>query len=234
MSIDNPADMINNLTEYLYAVPKTCRFGPARGEEVRKRKNKSVHKPVYRIEREIEPKIKNRRFLKKYDGLKYGWLRDAKKFLVLLAILLIAFRLIIGFSFVKGDSMLPTLKESNLVLYTRINAEYRRGDVVSVRIPSGEYYVKRIIALGGDTVELKDGKVYVNGALLEEPYAAGETWEQTSGIVRYPYTVQDGQIFVMGDNRSVSMDSRNFGAVGERQIKGKIQFCVGKKFIRKM
>ena len=74
--------------------------------------------------------------------MKYGWLRDAKKFLVLLALLLISFRLIIGFSFVKGDSMLPTLKEGNLVFYTRINAEYRRGDVVSVRIPSGEYYVK--------------------------------------------------------------------------------------------
>ena len=74
--------------------------------------------------------------------MKYGWLRDTKKFLVLLALLLIAFRLIIGFSFVKGDSMLPTLKEGNLVFYTRINAEYRRGDVVSVRIPSGEYYVK--------------------------------------------------------------------------------------------
>lgn len=74
-------------------------------------------------------------------------------------------------------------------------------------------------------MELKGGKVYVNGTLLEEPYAAGETWEQTSGIVRYPYTVQDGQIFVVGDNRSVSMDSRNFGAAGARQIKGKIQFC---------
>ena len=159
MSIDNPADMINNLTGYLYTVPQLCCFEPARGEEVRKRKNNTVHKPVYRIERETEPKIKNRRFLKKYDGLKYGWLRDTKKFLVLLALLLIAFRLIIGCSFVKGDSMLPTLKEGNLVLYTRINAEYRRGDVVSVRIPSGEYYVKRIIALGGDTVELKEGKI---------------------------------------------------------------------------
>ena len=101
---------------------------------------------------------------------------------------------------------MPTLKEGNLVFYTRINAEYRRGDVVSVRIPSGEYYVKRIIALGADTVELKGGKVYVNGALLEQPYAAGETREQTSGNVRYPKTVQHRQIFVMGDNRSVSMD----------------------------
>ena len=64
MSIDNPADMVNNLTGYLHDVPQPCCFGPARGEEVRKRKNKSVHKPVYRIEREIEPKIKNRRFKK--------------------------------------------------------------------------------------------------------------------------------------------------------------------------
>lgn len=201
---------------------------------MRKEKKKAVRRPVYRIEREIEPKIKNRRVLKKYDGLKYGWLKDAKKFIALLALLLVVFRLVIGFSFVKGDSMLPTLQEGNLVLYTRINPHYQRGDVVSVRIPSGEYYVKRIIALEGDTVELRDGKVYVNEEPLEEPYTAGETWAQTAGIVRYPYTVQEGQIFVMGDNRTVSMDSRNFGAVGERQIKGKIRFCVGKFFIRKM
>lgn len=201
---------------------------------MRKKARKAARRPVYPIEREIEPKIKNRRVLKKYDGLKYGWLKDAKKFIVLLALLLLVFRLIIGFSFVKGDSMLPTLEEGNLVLYTRISPGYQRGDVVSVRIPSGEYYVKRIIALGGDTVELKDGKVYVNGELLTEPYTAGETWEQPGGIVRYPYTVQEGQVFVIGDNRVRSMDSRSFGAVGERQIKGKIRFCVGKFFVRKM
>lgn len=172
--------------------------------------------------------------LKKYDGMKYGWLRDAKKFLVLLAALFLVFRLVIGFSFVKGDSMMPALKEGNLVFYTRINPRFQRGDVVSVRIPSGEYYVKRIIALEGDTVELKEGAVYINGALLKEPYAAGETWEQTAGIVRYPYTVQEGQIFVMGDNRGESMDSRNFGAVGERQIKGKIRFCAGWFFVGKI
>lgn len=188
----------------------------------------------HKIDREIEPKIKKRRFLKKYDGLKYGWLKDAKKFLLLLAVLFIVFHRIIGFSFVKGDSMLPTLEEGNLVLYTRIHPEYRRGDVVSVRIPSGEYYVKRIIAVEGDTVELKDGKVYLNGEALSEPYAAGETWEQAAGVVRYPYTVLEGQVFVVGDNRAVSMDSRNFGAVGERQIKGKIWFRAGWLFLQKM
>lgn len=172
-------------------------------------------------------KTGRRRFLGKYDGLKYGWLQDTKKFILLLAVLILLFHNVIGFSIVKGESMEPTLYEGDVVLYTRINPQYRKGDVISVRIPSGEYYVKRIIAVAGDTVELGEDGVYVNGELLNEPYRQGETRAAEGGIVRYPYTVQEGQIFVMGDNRTSSMDSRSFGAVGTRQIKGKIWFRAG-------
>lgn len=175
-----------------------------------------------------------RRFLKKYDGLKYGWLKDAKKFLLLLVILFIVFHSLIGFSFVKGHSMEPTLIEDNIVLYTRIHPQYHRGDVVSVRIPSGEYYVKRIIAMEGDVIDLKDGNVYLNGELLSEPYLHGEPTNEDAGMVRYPYTLQEGQIFVMGDNRAESMDSRSFGAVGIRQIRGKIWFRAGRFFIQRL
>ncbi len=161
---------------------------------------------------------------RKYDGMKYGWLLGVRRFLLLFAVLFIVFHSIIGFSFVKGNSMEPALQEGNLVLYTRINLQYERGDVVSVRIPSGEYYVKRIIAMEGDTVDLRGGKVYVNGELLEEPYISEETVAAKGGIVRYPYTLAEGQLFVMGDNRPDSMDSRSFGAVGIRQIKGKVWF----------
>ncbi len=161
--------------------------------------------------REKKEKAGRRRFLGKYDGLKYGWLQDAKKFILLL------FHNVIGFSIVKGGSMEPTLYEGDVVLYTRLNPQYRRGDVISVRIPSGEYYVKRIIAVAGDTVDLREGEVY----------GPEETRAAEGGIVRYPYTVQEGQIFVMGDNRVSSMDSRSFGAVGTRQIKGKIWFRAG-------
>ena len=101
--------------------------------------------------------MKKRRFLKKYDGLKYGWLNNIKKFLLLLIVLLFIFHSVIGFSFIKGYSMQPTLMEGDLVLYIRFNLSYQRGDIVSVKIPSGEYYVKRIIAMEGDTVDLKDG-----------------------------------------------------------------------------
>lgn len=175
-----------------------------------------------------------RRFLKKYDGLKYGWLKDAKKFLLLLVILFIVFHSLIGFSFVKGHSMEPTLIEDNIVLYTRIHPQYHRGDVVSVRIPSGEYYVKRIIAMEGDVIDLRDGNVYLNGELLSEPYLHGEPTNEDTGMVRYPCTLQEGQVFVMGDNRAESMDSRSFGAVGIRQIRGKIWFRAGRFFIQKL
>lgn len=174
--------------------------------------------------------MSNKRVLKKYDGLKYGWLKDTKKFLVLVLIVFLVFQLIIGISFVKGDSMEPTLHSGELVLYTRMYSNYKRGDVVSVRIPSGEYYVKRVIGIPGDTIEIKDGQVYLNGKLQEEAYIQGETFEQ-DGVVRYPLTVQEGQIFVMGDNREISMDSRSFGVVGGRQIKGKLLLRAGGFYI---
>lgn len=218
-AIDNQCYFIDNKTLEVTAV--------------KKEKSKNRHRGGYKIDNDFEPKIKNRRFLKKYDGLKYGWFMDIRKFIVLLVVLFLVFRCIIGFSFVKGSSMEPTLTEGDIVLYTRINPNYHRGDVISVRIPSGEYYVKRIIAVEGDTVDIRDGKVYVNDELLAEPYVPGETGVR-NGIVRYPYTLQEGQIFVMGDNRDGSMDSRDFGGVGTRQIKGKIWFRAGKFFIQKI
>lgn len=163
----------------------------------------------------------NKKLHGRYDGLKYGWLRDARRFVLLLAAVYLILQLVIGFSFVNGDSMEPTLQDGELVMYLRAGQTYERGDVVSVRIPSGEYYVKRIIALEGDTVDLRDGDVYLNGELLAEPYIQGRTLEQP-GTVRYPLRLQKGQIFVMGDNREGSMDSRSFGAVGKGQIKGKL------------
>ncbi len=169
----------------------------------------------------MEKKKKIKKRFRRFDGLKYGWLKDTKKFLLLFVFIFLLFRFVIGFSFIKGNSMEPTLHNEELVLYMRLHGECTRGDVVSVKIPSGEYYVKRIMAVAGDTIDIRDGEVYVNDKMLEEPYIKGETLKQ-SGRVQYPLTLQEGQIFVMGDNREDSMDSRAFGVVGERQIKGKI------------
>ena len=97
---------------------------------------------------------------------------------------------------------------------------------------NGDYYVKRVIAAAGDTIEIKDGNVYLNEEILDEPYIQGRTFVQ-EGAVRYPLTLEEDQLFVMGDNREASMDSRTFGAVGKRQIKGKILLQGGKFYIRK-
>lgn len=177
--------------------------------------------------------MEKRKKSRKYDGRKYGWLMDTKKFILLFIIVLLIFRLVIGFSFVKGGSMEETLYDGEVVLYTRINPEYKKGDVISVRIPSGEYYVKRIIATEGDTIDIRDGKVYINDKIIEEHYIKGKTYPQ-EGRVRYPLKLEENQIFVMGDNRTTSIDSRSFGVIGTRQIKGKIWFHMGMFYIKSL
>lgn len=176
---------------------------------------------------------REKRLLAKYDGDKYRWLKGTKKFLLILILALLVLHIIVGFSAVKGDSMEPTLKDGELVLYTKLHSQYERGDIVSVRIPSGDYYVKRIIAMEGDVVDLRDGRVYVNGKPEKEPYALGVT--QAKGASQsYPLTLEKGQIFLMGDNREASVDSRSFGPVGQRQIKGKLLVRVGLFYLHRV
>ena len=164
-----------------------------------------------------------KRVLRKYDDRKQRWLRTFVGLAILFIAMLAVFRFVAGVSVVKGDSMLPTLKDGELTAYVRIVPEYRRGDIVSVRMPSGEYYVKRIIAVGGDTVDVRDGRLYVNGKELDEPYAQGETQLPENGI-EVPYTVEAGKVFVVGDNREVSVDSRTFGAVLTKEVQGRLLF----------
>lgn len=89
------------------------------------------------------------------------------------------------------------------------------------------YYVKRVIATEGQTVDLIDGKVYVDGEMLDEPYYSGETYS-IDATVNYPVTVEEGCVFVMGDNRGHSLDSRssNLGTVPEEAILGHSQLRV--------
>lgn len=89
------------------------------------------------------------------------------------------------------------------------------------------YYVKRIIATEGQTVDLIDGAVYVDGKKLDEPYYDGETYPTDSSVI-YPVTVSEGCVFVMGDNRGNSLDSRasRLGEVDEDAILGKSQLRI--------
>ena len=167
------------------------------------------------------------RILEKYNAYKLEWLHDSMHFIVLFAVLFVLFRFVIGFSVVGGESMEPQLENGDLVVYFRMVPEYQAGDVISIRVPSGDYYVKRVAAVGGDVVDLRGGEVYVNGAPLKDDRARGETLEE-SGAVIYPYKVRKGNVFVLGDNRMASMDSRAFGEVSRRQIRGRLLLKIGR------
>ena len=175
----------------------------------------------------------NRRFLEKYDRFKLGWLRDSLSFILMIAVVFVLFRFVIGLSIVGGDSMDPTLRDGNIVVYLRTVRNYKTGDIVSVRVPSGEFYIKRVSAVGGSTVDIHDGKLYVDGEENDDPHAHGSTEEETGAVI-YPYYVREGNLFVLGDNREVSKDSRMFGEVNKRQIKGKIILSFSRGGIHKI
>lgn len=158
---------------------------------------------------------------RKYAKTKYNGLRFMIELAVALVVVLGIFSAVVGFSTVDGVSMDPTLSNSQKVVFLRMGKNYEIGDIVAIKMPSGDRYVKRVVALEGDTVELKDGAVYVNGRKLDEPYAVGRTEPQESRV-SYPYVVEKDAVFVLGDNRPESIDSRTFGAVIKDNVKGRI------------
>ena len=141
-------------------------------------------------------KARSRRF-EKYNAYKLEWLHDSIHFIVLILAVFALFRFVIGLSVVGGDSMVPNLLDQDIVVYSRLSRDYQPGDIIAMRVPSGEYYVKRVIATGGDIVEVRNGHVRVNGVEIEDPWGYGETRAER-GTVIYPYTVREGNVFVLG------------------------------------
>ena len=126
---------------------------------------------------------------------------------------------------IYGSSMTPTLTDGDIVVSVKQSA-FEQGDVVAFYY-NNKILIKRVIAGPGDWVDVKeDGTVFVNGAELDEPYLVEKAFGDCD--IDLPYQVPDGRIFVMGDHRSVSVDSRNtaVGCVAQEQIVGKMVFRV--------
>lgn len=126
---------------------------------------------------------------------------------------------------IYGSSMTPTLEDGDIVLSLK-TSEFRHGDVVAFYY-NNKILVKRVIAVSGEWVDITpDGDVYVNDELLNEPYLDKKALGDCN--IELPYQVPESRIFVMGDHRDVSVDSRNtaVGCVAEEQIVGKLVFRV--------
>ena len=180
-----------------------------------------------------------------------GCLSELAQWIQAILIAAVIALLIRGFIFepveVIGESMENALHTHQKVILYKLGYYFyspQRGDIIVLQIQEGWLsfipfaykipfikkiypfpeeidYIKRVIAVPGDTIDIKDGYVYVNGEKLEEPYVKGRTFARNGS---YPVTVPPDKVFVLGDNRENSSDSRNIGFIDQKRIKGKAVF----------
>lgn len=153
-------------------------------------------------------------------------------FAICTAVILLLFSYVARLTVVEGGSMEDTLHEGDYMIVQDIGYTPTRGDIVVIHKINAPNYpnpiIKRVIAVGGDTVDIDfdTWTVYVNGEAIDEPYVNLEGYTYPSAMT-FPLTVEEGKIFVMGDHRNHSSDSRvpEIGQVDERCV-------VGRAFLR--
>lgn len=173
---------------------------------------------VEELEAELERERYKRRFRSALRGTIYTLVTVAACAILVAVLLLPVLK-------IYGTSMAPSLAEGDFVVSVKGN-DFKTGDVCAFYY-NNKILVKRVIAHAGDWVDIDlDGTVYVNNMKLDEPYVDELAFGECN--IELPYQVPESRIFVMGDHRSVSIDSRNtaIGCVAEEQIVGKIVFRV--------
>jgi signal peptidase I len=180
-----------------------------------------------RPRREVEPQDKRRNFL-----------RELLEFVILIVIAVVITTLLKTFVIdqysIPTGSMEPTIEIDDHLFAEKVSYRFALptpGDIVTFYDPSDpdRILIKRCIAVGGQTVDVKNGQVYVDGQALTEPYTRNKPSEplekQLSGVsISYPYRVPSDMVWVMGDNRTNSLDSRFFGPIPHDQLIGKALF----------
>ena len=178
---------------------------------------------------QIEPKDENEKKLTWQQRL----VTDLRDVVVVLVVFLLLFMMAFRIVSVKGPSMYDTLLDGDrlILLSSVFYREPKQGDVIVASLESfkdGDCIVKRVIATEGQVVDIDflTGEVRVDGVLLDEPYIHTPT-DRSEGV-EFPLVVESGHVFVMGDNRGNSLDSRSheIGQIDKRQILGKAIFLL--------
>ena len=173
---------------------------------------------------EVEPRPRQREHERSLWPDVQVWTRD-----ILLSMAIAAVVIVFLYQPVKveGTSMMPWLEDQQRIFVNKFVYQYddiRRGDVIVFRFPldPSKSYIKRVVGLPGDRVEIREGALRVNGILLREPYIAPEFRDHTS---HPPIEVPDEHFYVLGDHRNTSNDSRTWGTVPRSYVTGKAVFA---------
>jgi len=182
---------------------------------------------------ELDMSSSDRRSRRKKNKTQKGVLSYLHDFTLWLIVIVLVFLLLFRVVIVSGPSMQPTLVDGDylLLLSSTFYRNPKAGDIVVAAKDSfhnGEPIIKRVIATAGQTVDIDfdAGIVYVDGNALDEPYTLSKTYLNEG--MSFPYKVPENCVFVMGDNRNNSSDSRNplIGAIDRREILGKVILLV--------
>jgi len=154
------------------------------------------------------------------------WHKELREWVVSLGIAVVVAMLfqtyVYAQSEVRNVSMQNTLVAGQRLIEDKWSYHFhepRHGDIVIINGPESDLrLIKRVVGLPGDVVDIHNGEVYLNGEKIDEQYVKGQTF---AGSVDIPFTVEEGQLFVMGDNREHSMDSREIGPIARSSIEGK-------------
>ncbi len=179
------------------------------------------------------------KFYQKKIQIKKGLFRNIIEYILIILITAFIAYVLVRFlgmkTVVVGSSMEPVLHNSQEVFVDRLITVIRnpsRGDVIAF-LPKGNdkthYYIKRVIGLPGETIQIKGGRVYIDGRLYDDPY--GDDMIMDPGLAANEFVLEAEEFFVLGDNRNSSEDSRsgNIGAVKKEDIYGKVWYK--KKFV---
>ncbi|MDD6279782.1 MAG: signal peptidase I [Acutalibacteraceae bacterium] len=172
--------------------------------------------------KQLEAELKNIRYRREFIKI----LRNTvSSLLVVAAIAVLISMLFLPVLRVTGSSMTPTMQNDELIICSK-RSNFKSGDIVAFYY-NNKILLKRVIATAGDVINItEDGTVFVNGQALDEPYVNEKAFGECD--IELPYQVPDNRIFVMGDHRSVSVDSRStaVGCIADEYVIGKVIFRI--------
>ena len=149
------------------------------------------------------------------------FLKEYVPYLVVIILVILVKKFVVSPIKVNGESMMNTLHDGDIMILNIIGYrmdDLKRFDIVVVNTKR-EYIIKRVIGLPGETIEYRDNQLYVNGKKVKDSYASQETED-------FKVTVKKGHYFVLGDNRTNSLDSRYFGMFSKKDILGKTKLTI--------